>query len=276
VVGYSQVIAGQTVVQKSTEPGTPSKKAAAFPRDNKVFSFVEQPPIFPGGDKAMNEFIRENLKYPAEALKNGKEGLVVIQFVVERNGKVYDAAVVKSLGDGTDEEALRVVELFPDFEPAKQNGKPVEFRFTLPIRFGLAPKDPANGYVPPSKANPDGSYLSTSGKEPAASSDCNPKLQLTLHGDNIKKVSYFEMAYEKPEGCSGDKYLVESIHYFILRDKVKLMEKTIPGNTLNLADVRAASQPGDVLNILVKGNSIPENKTNAPVPFQTGTVIPWK
>jgi hypothetical protein len=54
------------------------------------------------------------------------------------------------------------------------------------------------------------------------------------------------------------------------------MEKTIPGNTLNLADVRAASQPGDVLNILVKGNSIPENKTNAPVPFQTGTVIPWK
>lgn len=85
----------------------------------------------------MNNFIKQHLRYPKEALRNGVEGLVVLQFVVDRNGKISEPQAVKTLGMGTDEEAIRVVNLFPNFEPALQNGKPVEFRYTLPIRYGL-------------------------------------------------------------------------------------------------------------------------------------------
>ena len=85
----------------------------------------------------MNIFIKRNLRYPAEALRNGKQGLVVLQFVVDTEGKIRDIQVVKAMGYGMDEEAMRVVGLMPDFTPALQQGKPVSFRYTLPIRYGL-------------------------------------------------------------------------------------------------------------------------------------------
>ena len=70
-------------------------------------------------------------------MRNGVEGLVILQFVVNKEGEVSDIAVVKKLGSGTDEEAIRVAKTLPKFAPAKQNGRPVSFRYTLPVRFGL-------------------------------------------------------------------------------------------------------------------------------------------
>lgn len=132
VIGYSKFINDKTVLQKSSTP------SASYPRDNKVFSVVDQPAAFPGGMDAMNAFIRENLRFPAQAREAKKEGLVVMTFVVDRNGKVTDPKVVKSLGYGTDEEALRIVNLFPDFEPAKKDGQPIDYQLTLPVRFSLS------------------------------------------------------------------------------------------------------------------------------------------
>jgi TonB family protein len=105
--------------------------------DDKIFTFVEQNAAFPGGDVALNKFIKENLKYPAEAKTAGTQGLVVAQFVVDKKGKIKDVKVVKSLSPETDAETIRVIKLMPDFAPARQNGKPVSFRYTMPVRFGL-------------------------------------------------------------------------------------------------------------------------------------------
>ena len=77
--------------------------------DDKIFTFVEQMAAFPGGDLALNKFIKENLKYPAEAKAAGTQGLVVAQFVVDKKGKIRDVNVVKNLSPETDAETIRVI-----------------------------------------------------------------------------------------------------------------------------------------------------------------------
>lgn len=144
IIGYSQVIAGKTFVKKSVTPANHTPKPAiTAPAQDKIFTFVEQNAQFPGGETEMNKFIKANLKYPAEALRNRVEGLVVVQFIVSTNGKISDVQVVKKLGAGTDEEAVRVVNKMPNFKPARQNGKPVNFRYTLPLGFGLTSSTPS-------------------------------------------------------------------------------------------------------------------------------------
>jgi protein TonB len=105
--------------------------------EDKIFTFVEQQPEFPGGTDAMQRFIRDNLKFPQLAIRNGVDGLVVLSFVVDQNGGISDIQVLKKLGAGTDEEAQRVVKSMPKWNPGKQNGRPVKVRFTLPVRFSI-------------------------------------------------------------------------------------------------------------------------------------------
>ncbi|MGV3642501.1 MAG: energy transducer TonB [Adhaeribacter sp.] len=137
---FSQVpvATGKPTLAKTAKLFSTVPADTIYPRTYQIFTQTEQQPSFPGGDEELNNFIKKNLKYPKEALRKGVEGLVVVQFVVDRNGKISEPKVVKALGMGTDEEAIRVINLFPDFVPAFQNGKPVEFRYTLPIRYGLS------------------------------------------------------------------------------------------------------------------------------------------
>jgi protein TonB len=135
VVISTKTVEGNTKEEVLTEVAAPTEVGEVV--EDKIFTFVEQQPSFPGGDSEMNKFIKKNLKYPPAALRNGLEGLVVVQFVVNKEGQISDVQVVKKLGGGTDEEAMRVVKMMPAFAPAKQNGRPVSFRFTLPVRFGL-------------------------------------------------------------------------------------------------------------------------------------------
>ncbi|MGV3504381.1 MAG: energy transducer TonB [Adhaeribacter sp.] len=109
---------------------------AASPED-RIYTVVETKPEFPGGEKKMKDFVMQNLRYPADALRTNTKGLVIVQFVVGSEGKIRDIRVVKPLGKGTDEEAMRVVGLMPDFKPAMHKGKPVAFRYTMPFRFGI-------------------------------------------------------------------------------------------------------------------------------------------
>ena len=135
VVVATQTVEGNTNEEVLTVVEAPSEVGEVV--EDKIFTFVEQQPSFPGGESELNKYIKKNLKYPPAALRNGLEGLVVVQFVVNREGEISDVAVVKKLGGGTDEEAMRVVKMMPKFAPAKQNGRPVSFRYTLPVRFGL-------------------------------------------------------------------------------------------------------------------------------------------
>ena len=104
---------------------------------NTPFTIVEQMPEFPGGSEAMNKFLSDNLHYPSQAEKDSVSGTVYLRFVVETSGRVSNIKVLRGIGGGCDEEAVRVVKLMPDWIPGRQNGKKVDVQFTLPIRFRL-------------------------------------------------------------------------------------------------------------------------------------------
>jgi len=106
-------------------------------KDGQIFVVVEEPPQFPGGEDARIRFISENIKYPEEARTKGIQGTVFITFVVEADGSVTNAKVLRGIGDGCDEEALRVVNSMPKWVPGKQRGENVRVQFNMPIRFSL-------------------------------------------------------------------------------------------------------------------------------------------
>ena len=105
---------------------------------DEIFMVVEKLPEFPGGEAAFMKFLYERIKYPMVAKKMGIEGRLYLQFVVEKNGSVTDLSVLKGLGAGCDEEALRVMKLVPNFTPGKQRGTPVRVKMTIPIVFKLS------------------------------------------------------------------------------------------------------------------------------------------
>jgi periplasmic protein TonB len=84
------------------------------------------------------KFLQDNIKYPQMARESGIQGTVYVTFVVERNGSVTDVKILRGIGGGCDEEAVRVVQNMPKWEPGKQRGKPVRVQFNMPIKFTLA------------------------------------------------------------------------------------------------------------------------------------------
>lgn len=106
--------------------------------ESPVFTIVEMMPKYPGGDKEMYAFLANNIKYPAYAKENGITGTVFITFVVENNGKISNAKILKDIGGGCGYEALRVVNSMPKWKPGKQGGKPVRVQFNLPLNFTLS------------------------------------------------------------------------------------------------------------------------------------------
>lgn len=115
-------------------PGTPVMEE---PADETPFSYVEQMPVFPGGNEAMYKFIKDELDFPVIAKENRISGTVVVQFVVSREGEIQNARVVKEPGGGCGKEALRMVNSMPRWKPGMHNGRAVAVTFTLPIKFVL-------------------------------------------------------------------------------------------------------------------------------------------
>lgn len=107
------------------------------PEPEKVFEVVEQMPSFPGGEKALLEYLGNNIKYPVVAQENGVQGRVVVSFVVERDGSITDVRVVRSVDPSLDKEATRVVKSMPKWIPGKQNGSAVRVKYTVPVSFKL-------------------------------------------------------------------------------------------------------------------------------------------
>jgi len=108
------------------------------PEEKKeIFTIVEEMPSFPGGDAERNKFLADNIKYPQQATENGIQGTVYVSFVVDSKGNVTDVKVLRGIGGGCDEEAVRVVKMMPPWHPGKQNGKQVRVLFNMPIYFKL-------------------------------------------------------------------------------------------------------------------------------------------
>jgi TonB family protein len=106
-------------------------------KGDEPVKFPEQAPEFTGGQKAMMKFLTEKVKYPAEAVKKKVAGRVIVQFIVDREGKVGNIKILRGIGAGCDEEAVRVIKLMPNWKPGKDKGKNVSAYFTLPVVFML-------------------------------------------------------------------------------------------------------------------------------------------
>ena len=105
---------------------------------NRPFSSVEEMPKFPGGDEALLKYVGMHLNYPKEALRNNVQGKCILKFVVTKIGTIGKIKIVRSLSQECDEEAKRVVRTLPEFFPGRQNGRPVNVWYTLPVNFRLS------------------------------------------------------------------------------------------------------------------------------------------
>lgn len=114
----------------------PVREEAAI-EETEIFTVVESMPEFPGGPAKMMQYIATNIKYPAMARESGIQGRVFVNFVVEPNGSVSNVKILRGIGGGCDEEAIRVVEAMPKWTPGRQRGKAVRVSFNLPVRFTL-------------------------------------------------------------------------------------------------------------------------------------------
>lgn len=103
----------------------------------KSSQVIEEMPMFPGGEKALVTYLKENLKYPTVPAEKGIQGRVIVLFKVEADGSLTDVRIGGSVDPSIDREALRLVKAMPKWIPGKQDGKPVPVKFQLPITFSL-------------------------------------------------------------------------------------------------------------------------------------------
>lgn len=105
--------------------------------ETQIFTVVENDPEFPGGMEALYKYLAQNIKYPQLARDNGITGKVYVQFVVEKDGSIANPKVLRDIGGGCGQEAIRVVKSMPKWTPGKQRGKAVRVQFNLPVNFSL-------------------------------------------------------------------------------------------------------------------------------------------
>jgi len=107
------------------------------PDERGIYQIVEQMPEFPGGEEAIREFVVKNIQYPQKAIDAGAYGRVFVGFVIEPDGSVSNVTLLRGIGFGCDEEAMRVVKMMPKWQPGMQNGEAVRVSYMIPINFKL-------------------------------------------------------------------------------------------------------------------------------------------
>ena len=139
VAGLSVGLLGASQVALAQQPDSLRMDTIEEVVEQELFGMIpETMPSFRGGEQKLFEFIGKNVVYPKEAIEAGVEGRVFVEFYIEKDGTVCDAKVLRGIGYGCDEEALRVIGLMPKWSPGKQRGKAVRVRYTLPINFKLS------------------------------------------------------------------------------------------------------------------------------------------
>jgi TonB family protein len=128
---------------KAIGPANITARMAEGKDGEEIFDIVEKQPNPSGGMQGWNSYLASSLTYPEEAKKMGIEGTVIVVFVVNTDGSISDVEILRGVGGGANEEAIRVVENAPNWEPGSQNGRVVNTRMRLPIRFMLGGDEPA-------------------------------------------------------------------------------------------------------------------------------------
>ena len=147
VVEQGDIVTMEGEVEQNQAPDVQEPKSVDMPNAMAVdvredaFDVVEEMPEFPGGPKAMMEYLMKNVSYPKTAFDANIQGRVIAQFVVDKEGTVRGAHVVKSVDPALDNEALRVINSMPKWKPGRQNGKVVNVKYTIPVSFTLQGDD---------------------------------------------------------------------------------------------------------------------------------------
>ncbi|MDE6267478.1 MAG: TonB family protein [Muribaculaceae bacterium] len=229
----SEIDESVEIVQTEPAVEEPSVAVAPLPdKKSEAFKTAEVMPLFPGGEKEMMFWLSRHIVYPAEAVENDIQGTVVVKFIVEKDGKVTDPSIVRSVDPLLDAEAIRVVSELPDFTPGKNRGKPVAVWYTLPIRFRL------QGDAP--KATNDSVVVKKS-------------VSLTVNSKENGKDSSISISQDsqqmRPQGDSGQS---QNISFTIDTDKTP--SYMIDGVIVSGAELQAMSA-GDIESIsLFKDN----------------------
>ncbi len=134
--GVKNPPAGEFVMPE-TPVDNSGERIVETPKEPETFIVVEEMPKYPGGDAACRKFLQENASYPQLAKETGIHGKVYLRFVVDENGKVGEVVVLRGIGGGCDEEAVRVVSLLPDWTPGRQSGHNVRVAFNIDVDFIL-------------------------------------------------------------------------------------------------------------------------------------------
>ena len=141
VAGLSVGLLGTSQLAVAQQPDTlrmdTIEKVA---EDVEIFGMVEEMPSFPGGEVKLVEYIAKNLNYPQEAIEKGIEGRVFVGFIIDVDGSVTDVKLLRGIGGGCDEEAIRVIKSLPKWRPAEQNGVFSRVSYQIPVNFKLDDK----------------------------------------------------------------------------------------------------------------------------------------
>ena len=165
------------------------------PKQLDVFDVVEGMPQFPGGAAALMQYLSQNIRYPKEAMEAKTQGRVIVQFVVEKDGSISGAHVVKSVNPQLDAEALRVVNAMPNWTPGTQNGQTVRVKYAVPISFRLKGDENPNA-VGTFTPNAEGSFIPTDFKSLSAEevikrlpgAEIDKDGNVTINGKPVKKI----------------------------------------------------------------------------------------
>ncbi len=200
VVGYG--------ADPSKEAGSAQEKSK-LTKNGEVFTIVEQNPEFPGGMSELGRYLARTIRYPAAAQRANVQGKVFVQFVVGEDGDIRAPRIMKGIGFGCDEEALRVTLNMPHWNPGKQNGKAVAVQYNLPIAFVLEKKAAAlsNG-----DKNPEflggtpalSQYFSTNLKYPTAAARANVEGIVLVSFTVTKEGAIKDIVIDKGLGFGAD------------------------------------------------------------------------
>ena len=210
------------------------------PKEDQIFQICEVPPQYPGGVGEWMKFLSANMKYPAEAKEKKQEGRVIVQFIVEKDGSITNAKVVRGVSPLLDQEALRVVGIMPRWNPGTQRGQAVRVQYTLPVMFSLNGKtDEMQHHQAEIKPNEKGIYniVEESASFPGGMANClkflaeNIKYPEDCKKEGIQGRVIAQFIIDK-DGSVKDVKVVRGVHPSLDKESIRLIEsmpKWIPG-----------------------------------------------
>ena len=210
------------------------------PKEDQIFQICEVPPQFPGGVVEWMKFLSANMKYPAEAKEKKQEGRVIVQFIVEKDGSITNAKVVRGVSPLLDQEALRVVGIMPKWNPATQRGQAVRVQYTLPVMFSLNGKiDEMQQHQVNMKPNEKGIYniVEEPASFPGGMANClkflseNVKYPEDCKKEGIQGRVIAQFIIDK-DGSVKDVKIVRGVHPSLDKEAIRVieaMQKWTPG-----------------------------------------------